>query len=224
MKKTARHHHMKTLNYVSENGFIIFVVELLRRLQGRLRGYIYYRIFDGSIGCLGKDAYIRGLRHIKIGKRFSAGNGLWIEALVEYRGQSFSPRIRIGEGVALSDHVHVSAVNRVEIGNDVLIGSRVFIGDHNHGSYRGKGASSPKDIPAERALMSAGPVIIGDRVWIGDGAIVMGNVDIGEGAVIAANSVVTHRVPAMTIVAGAPARPLKQYDFTVCMWVDIARE
>lgn len=57
---------------------------------------------------------------------------------------------------------------------------------------------------------SKGDVVIGNDVWIGRGAKILGGVSIGEGAVVAAWSVVTRSVPPYTIVAGAPARVVRQ--------------
>ena len=61
-----------------------------------------------------------------------------------------------------------------------------------------------------RARRQAKSVIVGHDVWIGHGAVVMPGVAIGNGAVIGANAVVTRDVAAYTIVAGAPAKPLRQ--------------
>ena len=54
------------------------------------------------------------------------------------------------------------------------------------------------------------PVVIEDNVWIGEKASIMPGVHIGKGAIIAANSVVTHDVPAYAVVAGTPAKVIKQ--------------
>lgn len=54
-----------------------------------------------------------------------------------------------------------------------------------------------------------GPVKIGDNVWIGDRATILSGVTIGEGAIIAANAVLTHDVPAYTVVGGVPAKVIK---------------
>lgn len=59
-------------------------------------------------------------------------------------------------------------------------------------------------------VTSKGPVIIGSNVWFGDKATILPNVTIGDGAVIAANSVVTKDVPAYSVVAGNPAKIIKQ--------------
>ena len=54
------------------------------------------------------------------------------------------------------------------------------------------------------------PLTIGDHVWIGTGAMVLGGVTIGDGAVVAAGSVVTKDVPGKVIVAGNPARVVRE--------------
>ena len=59
-------------------------------------------------------------------------------------------------------------------------------------------------------IVSKGPVVIGDNVWIGDKVTVLPGVTIGDGAVIAANAVVTKDVPAYSVVAGNPAKIIKQ--------------
>lgn len=64
--------------------------------------------------------------------------------------------------------------------------------------------------PTQRPVYSKGPVIIGNNVWIGDKATILPNVSIGNGAIIAANSVVTKDVPEYCIVAGNPAKIIKQ--------------
>ncbi|MER9423594.1 antibiotic acetyltransferase [Mesorhizobium sp. M0317] len=62
---------------------------------------------------------------------------------------------------------------------------------------------------AFRARRQAKAVSIGNDVWIGHGAVVMPGISIGNGAIVGANAVVTRNVPAYTIVAGVPAKPLR---------------
>jgi acetyltransferase-like isoleucine patch superfamily enzyme len=53
------------------------------------------------------------------------------------------------------------------------------------------------------------PIVIGDHVWIGTNSLVLKGVTVGDGAVVAAGSVVTRDVPASTLVAGVPAKPVR---------------
>ncbi|KQT34340.1 DapH/DapD/GlmU-related protein [Methylophilus sp. Leaf414] len=178
--------------------------------------WLFTQIFYHQARLIRYPVYIRGKRHIQWGKGFTTGVGLRMDAFVEN-----GIAIDIGHGVQLNDYVHIAAIESVTIGNDVLIASKVFITDHNHGSY-GKDAphSSPATPPASRPLISA-PVVIGDRVWLGENVSVLAGVTIGEGVVVAANSVVTHDLPPNTIAAGAPARIIKHYDNDSASWISI---
>lgn len=165
------------------------------------------------------SANMRGLRHIQIGANFTAGRHLWLEAVEEQNGQQYSPIIGIGANVIVNDDVHVTAINRVTIGNNVLIASRVFISDHLHGRYDGPNGSSPLIAPRLREVQGAGPVTIGNNVWIGDMVAVLPGVTIGDGSVIGAGSVVTRDIPPASIAVGAPARVIKTYDFEKETWI-----
>jgi lipopolysaccharide O-acetyltransferase len=153
-----------------------------------------------------------------IGKNFHVAEGLWLEAITTYAGQTFSPSIVIGNNVFISRWSHIAATRLVKIGDGVLIGSKVLITDHQHGDYA---ESIRQDIlvsPAQRRLTSNLETIIGNNVWLGDGVIVMPGVKIGEGSVIGANSVVTHDIPPFTVAAGIPATALKKFDPTTQKW------
>ena len=68
-----------------------------------------------------------------------------------------------------------------------------------------------KDFPLNRSYEAdGGNITIGDNVWIGMGALILGGVNIGEGAVVSAKSVVTNDVPSRTLVGGVPARVIKE--------------
>ena len=64
--------------------------------------------------------------------------------------------------------------------------------------------------PNDRDVVSKGPVVIGNNVWIGDKATILPGVTIGDGAVIAVNAVVTKDVPVYSVAAGNPARIIKK--------------
>lgn len=165
----------------------------------------------------GPGTVVRGSRYISFGANIRAKRGLWLEAISRYRDQSFTPRLSIGDGVCFSDDVHISCINEVTIGNNVLMGSRIYISDHNHGIYGGPGQSPPSEPPAHRKLVG-GPVWIGANAWIGDNVIIVGPVTVGDGAIVGANSVVKGDVNPGTIVAGIPAKAVKHFDQVKGAW------
>jgi lipopolysaccharide O-acetyltransferase len=220
MDKTIAHESPLSLarRFIQVNGLYLSVAEAGRRAAIILRRWV----LAGELGCpglsLGANCHLRGLAYIRIGNNFYAGDGLWLEALDRYRGQNHTPRIAIGDNVSISRWSHISSIDLVKIGAHVLIGSNVMITDHNHGSYIGNSQTSPAIPPALRLLGGGGPVIIGENVWIGDNVTIIGPVSIGDGVVVAANTVVTRDIAPNTIVGGIPCRPLKRYNPSTMSW------
>ena len=122
-------------------------------------------------------------------------------------GGDFHPEIHIGENCCFGAWNHITATNKIQIGNNLLTGKWVTITDNSHGDTDFVSLQTP---PLMRRVTSKGPVVIGDNVWIGDKATILPGVTIGDGAVIAANAVVTKDVPAYCVVGGNPARIIKQ--------------
>lgn len=145
---------------------------------------------------------LRGGEFVHLGTHFSSRPGLRIEIL---RRGAYEPALVIGDNVTFNFRVHIGVINRIEIGNNVLVGSDVLIIDHSHGHTDETALLVP---PNERPLWSKGAVRIGNNVWIGEHVIILPGVSIGEGAVIGAGSVVTHDIPAYARAAGNPARIL----------------
>jgi lipopolysaccharide O-acetyltransferase len=129
--------------------------------------------------------------------------------------------IRIGANVAMNDDVHIGAVESVTIGDRVLVASKVFITDHDHGCY-GKGQihTDPRIAPGERPL-SASPVVIEDDVWLGEFVSVLAGVRIGRGAIIGTMSTVTRDIPPYCIAIGSPARVVKKFNFASGVWEQV---
>ena len=118
------------------------------------------------------------------------------------------PDIVIGDGCRFGERNHITAVNRITIGNHLLTGSYVLISDNAHGSTSVDMLDVP---PLERPLVSKGEVRIGDNVWIGDKACILSGVQIGNNVIIGANSVVTKNVPDNCVAAGIPAKVIKTF-------------
>ncbi len=107
----------------------------------------------------------------------------------------------IGKNCEMGDMTHIVAHQRVEIGDNVLIASKCFISDTNHGAYKGENQDSPETSPNKRKLVSK-PVKIGNNVWIGENVVILAGAEIGDGCIIGANSVVSKKIPNDKIVVG----------------------
>lgn len=158
---------------------------------------------------LGNDYRISGSQYMNIGNNFWCLNRLRLEAIDQYNNENFSPTIIIGDNVNINNDVHIACINRIELGNNCLLASRIYISDHDHGTFT---QESLKITPNKRPLVSKGPVIIKDNVWIGEGAAILANVTIGENSIIATNAVVTKDVPPNCIVGGIPAKIIKRIE------------
>lgn len=157
---------------------------------------------------------IRGRKNIDFGRRLTTGIGCRFEAFSDDKHIC----IVFGDDVQINDYVHISAMDKVMIGNHVLMASHIYISDNSHGFYKGDSQSSP-NIPPIKRNYKISPVVIGDNVWIGEGVVVMPGVTIGKGSIIGSNSVVTKDIPANSIAVGQPAKVIKQFDFSQNKWV-----
>lgn len=187
-------------------------LNFLNVLHNYKNRYFYSSILSKALKNAGENFYIQhpytvsGAKYIKIGNNFTALSRLRLEAFDFYLNSSYNPSITIGDNVNINDDCHIGCINEIRIGNNVLIASKVFISDHFHGQISSSENHLP---PASRELVSKGPVIIEDDVWIGEGVSIMPNVRIGKGSIIGANSVITKDIPEYSVAGGIPARVLK---------------
>jgi maltose O-acetyltransferase len=108
--------------------------------------------------------------------------------------------LEVGNNVFINFGSSIVAARQVTIGNDCLIGTHVSVMDCDFHRVEDKSWDT-----------SGQPVILEDRVWLGNRSIVLKGVRIGHDAVVAAGSVVTRDVPPRTIVAGVPARVVREF-------------
>jgi lipopolysaccharide O-acetyltransferase len=208
-------------HFLRENGIYVLGVTSVGHIVQLIRSYFLSRKLGVRTIKIGPRAHLRGLSSIEMGEDFAAGEGLWLEAITSFNDQAFSPTIVFGKHVRVSHHVHIAATHWVEIGDNVLMGSKVMITDHNHGLYSLDAHSLPHIAPALRPLDSDQRTLIGRDVWLGDGVVVTPGSTIGEGCVIGANSVVLGNIPPFTIAAGAPARVRKVFNFDIGKWCSV---
>lgn len=132
---------------------------------------------------------------IKCGRLFLRCKTIPIEL-----GASSNGTLVIGERVFINTGSTVVANHSIEIGDDCRIGDLVAIFDTDYHSLE----------PSRPIRMA--PVRLGKNVWVGRSATILPGVTIGDHAAIAAGSIVTGDVPARTLVAGVPARPIRTLD------------
>lgn len=162
--------------------------------------------FD-SCGTLPEIAHPRHLvifgRNIHLGKFAqiicSPDNAVRLTA---WPGKAVQGQIHIGDFCLIAPGVRISSAESIQIGDNCMLAANASITDSDwHGLYN-----------RIRPFRCTKPVVLGDNVWLGEGAMILKGVTIGDNAVIGAGSVVTRDVPANTVVAGNPAKPIKQLD------------
>lgn len=160
-------------------GIYSFGENLLRIFLEILPHPIRFWIFKVLLAQLGSDSMIDYQTYFRYPWKISVGKGVWINRGCEFYGSMLAGNAQIS------------------IGDHCALGPRVRVMSATH-NYR------QLDLPD-----SAASVIIGHHVWIGAGATILPGVQIGDGAVVAAGSVVTKDVAPFCIVAGNPARFIK---------------
>ena len=148
---------------------------------------------------------LKGMEYISVGKNTRIEKGVILTAWRK-KGNNNYPSITIGDNCNINEYNHITACSQITIGDNLLTGRYVYISDNSHGSSK---YEEQLLHPHRRPLHVKGPVIIGNNVWICEHACILSGVTIGDGAIVAANAVVTHDVPPYSIAAGVPAKVVK---------------
>lgn len=193
--------HVNITGYLFHPSRIIKAIEwkLIKKKFGQVEG-------NAKIGL---NFSIVGPENIKLGENFSGGDSISLWTWSTYNGDKRiqNPSMIIGNDVTITNNCVVTCANRVEIGDGTLLGRGTFITDNSHG--KNVDIDELKIPPNKRNLYSKGPVKLGKNVWTGTNVCIMPGVSIGDGAIIGANSVVTHDIPTACVAVGAPARVVK---------------
>lgn len=148
------------------------------------------------------------------------GDDVWIGKdsvlAIVYERPEPGPMISIGNGVWMNKRCYISAANEIVIGDYAIFAPNVYLADSAY-EYREIGVPIMK-----QGLCSVtNRIEIGAHSWLGINAVVYGNVNIGKGCVVGANSVVTKSVPDYCVVGGQPAQVLRAYDDRTDDWPKI---
>ena len=160
----------------------------------RLRGARLARQAEGGEGLRAE----RGVRIVRLAADgvVRIGRDVLLAHDVQLHLRDRGAVLSLGDGTFVNHRTEIVAHERVSIGRDCLIAWDVLVLDSDSHSVDGAAPTAP--------------VTIGDRVWIGCRATVLKGVTVGDGAVVAAGSVVVADVPARALVAGNPARVVRE--------------
>lgn len=181
--------------------------------------FFYTKVFYGNARLIRLPFYVRGRKLFEFGNGFTTGYNCRIEMFdIQKSGDKI---LILGVNCKIGDYVHIAAGEKIVIGDNCLIASKVYISDITHGDYSGaKCSSSPLTPPDERMLITK-PVIIGKNVWIGENVCILPGAIIGNGCIIGANSIVNKNIPDNSIAVGNPARIIKKYMEETKVWVKL---
>lgn len=185
--------------------FSLIYTERVNNIKNRIINFAYSTWLNKRL-C---TKSVRCMKGVVVSNNVSVGEGTTLKenVVIFCQGGYKEARISLGKECWIGDLTFVSCINHISIGDNFTTGRFCLITDNSHGEFSKKHL----DIhPMRRPLISKGPIKIGSNVWLGEGVTICGGVNIGDGVVVAANSVVTHDVPNYCMVAGSPARIVKQ--------------
>lgn len=167
---------------------------LRRRVQAVGRGLVLYedmpKIFGNLIVELGSDVSLSGAQ-------------VWFAC-----GDMTPKRLRIGDHSYLGFGAELFSGTEILIGRHVLVANNVLMNGYDGHPLDPVARATRRPLQPE----SYGPIVVHDYAWIGSRAIILKNVRIGKGAVVATGAVVTKDVPDLALVAGNPARVIRMID------------
>lgn len=184
---------------IDKKAFNRSIPEILSETLKLSMGLIIKLKFDKCGGLFRASKNVRIIKKnasIEVGRKVQLYRGVKLSA---YGNEGFS-KIIIGDNTAIGDRTEIHAGSLVEIGSNCNISWDVCIMDRDY-----------HKLNSQYEVIN--PVKIEDNVWIGCNAIILKGVTVGQGAVIAAGSVVTKDVPAGALVGGNPAKIIKEKVF-----------
>lgn len=163
-----------------------------------VRALIYKVIFWNLVNVLylGRPTYFRCIHRLVVGKRFR----IYPHARIELSKIAFC---KFGDNVAIGDNFHLICQSHIEIGNNLLCASNVFISDTDHSFDVG-------DIPFINQPCIVKNVYLGDNVFLGKNVVILPGTHLSDNTIVAANAVVKGHYPGNVVLAGIPAKVIRK--------------
>jgi len=200
MKKFIRYLYLGILKLIQNlSALFLFIVPNLKVILCK-------KFFYTNIPKVQQLVKYSGKGKVFIGKNCSFGyklGGFYKYGYIEFQSRYKNAIIKIGNNVAMNNNICVCAANKIEIGNDTLIGQFVTIMD-----FDAHGISPNK----RKKIGVIGEVIIGENVWIGNNVVILKNSKIGNNSIVAAGAVVAGSFSENIIIGGVPAIIIKSIE------------
>ena len=190
---------------------LVFPFKVTRRFRNRLFLFIIpnipallqKRVWMSSYPVCEQKTLITGFGKVEIGKNCHFGykpGGFHRGGAIEIQPRYPKAYIKMGNNISTNNNIFLCAANRIEIGDDTLIGQYVTLMDHE-----AHGISPDK----RRELGTIGEVIIGKNVWIGNNVTILKDSQVGDNSIVAAGAVVSGKFPENVISGGIPAKIIR---------------
>lgn len=183
------------------------VIFLLRKPKGLLLGknvsfFNIPKIKWGKFLRLGDYVYVSALAKIGIEFGNNVSIGAFSRIIVSTSFNNIGEKIKIGNNVGIGEFAYLGGAGGLEIGDDCIVGQYLSCHPENH-NYENL------TIPIRFQGVNRRGIKIGENCWIGSKVTILDGVEIGDGCVIAAGSVVTQSFPENSIIGGVPAKIIK---------------
>ena len=197
------------LNFIYK--ILAFPFKVTRRVRNKLflfiipniQAFLRKKVLMSSYPVCEQKTLITGCGIVEIGKNYTFGyklGGFHRGGAVEIQPRYPEAHIKISNNIASNNNIFLCAANRIEIGDDTLIGQYVTLIDHEaHGI--------PPD--KRRELGVIGEVVIGKNVWIGNNVTILKDSQVGDNSIVAAGAVVSGKFPENVISGGVPAKIIR---------------
>ena len=194
---------------------LVVFSRILTKLNSLWVAAVYPFVHKGRNMSVHYSCDIRNPQAIAIADDVDCHMDVWLHAWPGETSKGI-PIVRVGSRVLIGRRAHISGKNHVAIGDDAILSAGVLIQDHGH-SYE-----DPGQPIRTQGIVPGGKITIERGCWIGQNAAILcteGELVLGENCVVAANAVVTRSAPPHSVVAGNPAKIIKQYDPVKKCWV-----
>jgi len=181
-----------------------------------LKTRFWYNIFlkKSGKGCIIIKPLFISFNRLELGNGVSIRNNSRIEAVVKYNNRFYDPRIVFFNNVSIEQNIHLTSATYIEVGENTSISANVTITDINH-------PYTNVDLPIEKQTIETKKVIVGKDCKIYNNVVILPGTIIGNHCTVGANSVVSGVFPDYCVIAGSPAKIVKQYSFEKQTWLRI---